>query len=61
MLGLHLCLCTVCVPRAYGSKRKVMDPEELQLTYNVLKKGVFCLAFQVEGHDLIKSKQTFKV
>jgi hypothetical protein len=38
-----------------------MDPEELQLTYNVLKKGVFCLAFQVEGHDLIKSKQTFKV
>jgi hypothetical protein len=32
---LHICLCTVCVPGAHGSQRRVSDPLELELQFVV--------------------------
>lgn len=54
---VHLCLCTVCVPHAYGSSGEGggMDPFELKLMYNVLKKGVLCLVFPSRIYNKVQA------
>jgi hypothetical protein len=31
MFCLHVCLCTICLPGAYGGRRKITGPLDLEL------------------------------